>query len=726
MTRGGRTPRLVAGAAAGTAALLLAASPPVPVGAVPPDRPAAASTTPADDRPPVGAGALRARITSMVPAIPEAGDTLVLRGTVANTSPGAVDAVTVALRLSPTPLPSRGEIPEVLAGAGTREGLRVSGATAEVAERLDPGQSAEFELRAAVDDLGLSVPGAYVTGAEALGSTGAGVVRQDLDRTFLPWWPEGTTAAPLLLTTLWPVVGPPLRDARGALLTEEPAVQMSPTGRLATLVEAAAARPGAVTVVLDPQSVDAAAAMSGGYEVRAGSELVPGRRSTEVTAWLESVRQLVADPDAQATALLYGWPDVVAARRGRLLGTLLGQRGAIDAATADALGVPLPAEVALVPGGAADPDTLSRLARGRVGVTVLSDQAVQVATPSYFTPSGSVVLPTPEGDLPVLVTDKGLSQALAMPLATPADRTAARQRLLAETLVTVMELPETERLLVAAPDPTWSPPADGAAMVVGVAAGTPWIQPTGLAAALGREPSSVARTVATYGPDQQAQELPEAQVGRVRGQFRGIADYAEVVTDAADVPAEARTAPTRGLSAWFRDDPAQGAALVDVVSDQVDAALGSVRVVSSGSITVSGTSGTIPVTVENAGPVPVTVGLAMISTPPQLFDAEPVDPFRIDPQRRTSIEVTAQVAGAGPIPVRIQLTTVGGEPFGVPGELVVQSTAYANAARVLVRAALAALILAVVVHGVRRARRRRTARPTDDPPTTDPPEVAHD
>ena len=135
--------------------------------------------------------------------------------------------------------------------------------------------------------------------------------------------------------------------------------------------------------------------------------------------------------------------------------------------------------------------------------------------------------------------------------------------------------------------------------------------------------------------------------------------------------------------------------------------------VSSGSITVSGASGTIPITIENAGPTEVTVGLELSSTPSQLFSAEPVEPFTIAPERRTSVEVTAQVAAAGPIPVTIQLLTAQGDAFGEPGLLVVESAAYANAARVLVQVALGALLLAVVVHGVRRARRRRRSQDRD-------------
>ena len=664
---------------------------------------------PAVDRPPVGAGALAIRISRFEPDIPEAGDTLRVSGTITNISDAPVDDVSAVLRVSPTALPSRGEVPEVLSGAGAREGYAVPGSATEVTDQLAAGEVLPFTVEAPIDDLGLTGPGVYVTGAEALGSTGGSVQRQDLDRSFLPWWPEGTTARPLLLTTLWPLTTPPLRDAEGVLLSEAPAVEMSPSGRLWTLLEVAADEPGAVSIVLDPDAVAAAAQMSDGYQVRQGATTVPGARDSEVARWLESVKDAATDPRADVVAMLSGQPDLVAARRGKLLGTVLGQRPIIDAQTAQALGRPLPAELAVLPGGASDARTLAGLASAAVGAAVLSDASLGLTTATYFTPSGAVLLPTAEGDLPVLVTDSGLSAALAMPMRTEAEQTAARQRLLAETLVATLELPETQRLLVAAPEAGWAPPTEAARMVVEVATGTPWLIPTTIGEALSREPSTLERTLADYGPEQVDQELDARDVAEVRTQFRGLAEYRGILTDSDDLSTTARTAPNRGLAAWFRSHPDVHASFLDDVGGQVDQALDSVTVVSSGSVTVSGTSGTIPVTVENLGSVPVTVGLTLSSTPPQLFVAEPLEPFRIDPQRRASVEVVAQVAAAGPIPVTIQITTEQGASFGTPGRITVQSSAYANAARILVRVALAALLLAVVVHGVRRARRRHAA-----------------
>ncbi len=675
---------------------------------------------PAVERPALGAGALTVRITTLAPAIPQPGDELTVTGTVTNTSDAPVRDVSALLRVSPTPLVNRDEIPEVLAGAGQRLGEPILGADDVVADELAPGQSQPFQVRADIDDLGLASAGAYVTGVEARGDSGAGAVRQDLDRTFLPWWPTDTPVEPLLLTTIWPLTGAPLRDAEGVLLTEDSALQMSPAGRLSRLLDAAATDPGTVSLVVDPEVVQSAADLADGYQVRRpDGEVEPGTRRREVAAWLDSLTAALAAPGADASGSLYAWPDIDAARRGRILSTALRQRPSIDDATQEILGAPLPSSVVLAPGGVAQPTTLAAIAAARVRVVVLSDRAAPLQVPTYFTPSGNVVLPTADGDLPALLLDSGLAGTLALPMGTPAEQTAVRQALLAQTLVTAVELPETQRLLVTGPDPGWDPPAGAADMVLSALTGVPWVTPTSLADALAREPSSLPRELVVPTAEQVAQELPATHVAQVRAQYRGLRQYAGVVTDPAVIPEVTRTAPTRGLGAWFRSHPEARTELAALVDDQVRGLIESVRVVSSGSITVSGASGTIPITIENAGPTEVTVGLELSATPSQLFSADAVEPFTIAPERRRSVEVTAQVAAAGPIPVTIQLLTAEGDPFGEPGQLVVESAAYANAARVLVQVALGALVLAVVVHGVRRARRRRR---TDGAPEPEPDE----
>ncbi len=678
--------------------------------AIAPSLTTSAAPVPAGDRPPVGAGALEIRIDSMSPPIPRPGQTVTIRGTVTNISQLAASDVSVHLRISASRVSARSDIRSVIEGRAALLGVAVPGVTDQVAGGLAAGQSAEFQLIVPVSELGLDEPGAYVIGAEVRGDVGSGVQRQDLDRTFLPWWPPGSGVEPLTVALLWPITGRPIRDAQGILLDDELAVDMSPAGRLSTLVAAGAARPETMTWVIDPEVLEAAAAMSQGYQVHErGGGPVPGTRTSEVSQWLDEITVALSGRGAPAIGALYALPDVMAARSGRILSRILRSRPEVDATTRALLGRPLPSRLALIPGGNVDDATLDRLARLGVGPVVLADWAMAPTVPTTFTPSGTLSLETPSGDLPVLLTDAALGETLGMPTGTPSDVTALRQRLLAETLVTAVELPTTQRLVVATPAADWSPSASGATAVLDAIASAPWIHPASVSEAVRWEPSTVPRTHAPYDAEQADAELPARHVRSVTDQLAGMSEYSEVLSPDVSLPRSAALAPARQLAGWFRTRPEPRAELTGLVNADVAAALTSVTVVSSGSITVSGSSGTIPITVENKGGLPVTVGLELTSDPPLLFQSDPVEPFEIAPARRTSVEVVATVGSAGQIPVAIQVMTVGGDAFGEPVVLTVRSSAYANAARVLVQVALAMLVLAVVVHGVRRARRRRRA-----------------
>jgi hypothetical protein len=655
----------------------------------------------------VGSGELRVRIQEFSPDIPTEPDTLRISALVTNTGDLPARDVAAHLRVSPSQLSNRNEIPEVIAGAGNRLGEVQWSSHKKITSSLAPGASVPIRLEAPVDTLPLGSAGVFVVGVEILGDTGSGVMRQDIDRTFLPWWPEGTDMSHLPLTTIWPVSSPPLQDLHGDPITDAPATEMSPAGRLDDLLQAVVRNPGAVSLVIDPLTLTQANDLAAGYRVHEGGALVPGARSAEAGRWLRTATKAILDPANDARGMLPGLPDLVAARRGHLLRAALEERERSDSETTAILGRPLDASVALPPGGLLDPGTADRLAQAGVTLVALDDSALPLAQPDFFTPSGFVRLVTANGVLPALLSDAGMTAALAMPMATPSDRTAARQRLLAETLTTIAELPDTPRLIVAVPPSGWDPTGAGARMVTSTIATTPWIDPTPVSEALAREPSTLPRGPLQYSAEDAAVEIDPSRARGTRRHARGLADYSRILADSANHPRSADTVRSRGISSWWRSDPETGDALDAVLTEQIDELHSSVRVLSSGSITVSGSRGTIPVTVENVGPAPVLVGLGFVARPAQLFQADDVAPFRIDPGRRRSVEVEAEITAADLIPVEIEIRAPDGEAFGVPGQLTVRSSAYADAARVLVQVALAGLLLAVAVHGVRRARRKR-------------------
>ena len=130
----------------------------------------------------------------------------------------------------------------------------------------------------------------------------------------------------------------------------------------------------------------------------------------------------------------------------------------------------------------------------------------------------------------------------------------------------------------------------------------------------------------------------------------------------------------------------------------------------SGSVSLPGETGTIPVTIANDLDVPVTVGLRVTGEPAVRLDAPPVAPVTIAPGRKASVEVTARVAGSGSVTAVLQLTTPSGEDYGPPARIEVGSAAYARAAAWVVGAAFALLLALVAVNTVRRVRVARAAR----------------
>lgn len=660
----------------------------------------------------VGQGMLELHITKLTPLDPGPNSTLRLSGIVTNISDHAVAGPAVALRVSPTPVASRSEISAVVSGHSSREGARVPGATQELGGPLSPGQSVNFSLSAKIATLRLPRAGAYVVGAEALGDGGIGLRRQDLERTFLGWWPPDTPAARLGVNLIWPISSLPDRDGAGTFLSDSLGLAVSSTGRLANLVKAGSERTGQFTWLLDPEVLQATDVMSDGYRYyqKVDDETpVDGDRGREASQWLTQLRSALNAKRTHAISGLYGTPDVDAAVAGKAMGTVLAQRPVVNEQTADVLTRKAPTTVAYLPGGNAASTTLDALRAGGVRSVIMSDSALPTRAALNYTPTGTAELTTKSGVVRVLLLDSALTDTLAMPAATSADVVAMRQRLVAETLVTALERPNLSRVVAASPSQDWDPSLAGARAVLRVIATTAWVAPVSSQAALKSSRPALSRTHMDPTDAQVMAQLPTSYVDTVRANQRGVASYSRLLSNPDDIDSTLLQAPTRQLSSWFRTNPDARAALAAKVTGQVSAAVDSVDVVSTGSITISGQSGTIPVTVSNNGRQRVRVGLVLTSEPAILFQADPIAPFEIAPQRRTSVEVPAKLAGTGNVQVRIQVVNGKGESVGTPTTLLVRSAAYARAARVIVQLSLVLLVLAVAVHGVRRARRMAAA-----------------
>lgn len=634
-------------------------------------------------------------VTTMTPLNPQPGKTLRMSGRLRNGSSDDITSLQVRLLLSTTPMATRSEIVNVVAGAADRDGPPTL-AVSEPIPLLLPRNSADWSLEFPVDNLPLSFPGVYVAGLEVIGTGTDGVTqRLGLTRTFLPWFPEGSTV-PVRLAWLWPVTAKPDRALDGLQLSEQTAAEIATGGRLERIVSAGG--DSRVTWVFDPCVLETAEIMSTGYQVTAGasaSQTTPGAGATVAQRWLTTVRQVTTEQQPVATA--YGFPDATALRRAGMDQTLqrATQTAAADVARQTRTSV---VDVLAWPAGGTTTPSTMRTFRDNGATNLLLSDAALPATPALtFTPDPFTVW----GGMPVTLADSGLSAALAEPQENRGQALLARQRFLSEIAMTSAELPDLQRSLVAAPDPLWAPRASFLRQTLRALDQVPYARLSTLRSAA-RRAAQVPRTRVPYSPDQRLAELPPDYLSQVQTQQRKARRFQSILNVPNGIGYD--QAVMRQTSAAWRLDQNTGQTLVRLVSGQLAEQTGEVRVATTGTFTLPGDSGRIPVTVANDLPQDVTVGIRLRSDEPARLVAAEIAPFLVPAGRKVSLEVEAQVVGSGTLPVRLQLTTPAGRRYGDPVTVQVRTTAYSRAAAYVVSGAFVILAFLLAMNFVRRRR----------------------
>ncbi len=139
-----------------------------------------------------------------------------------------------------------------------------------------------------------------------------------------------------------------------------------------------------------------------------------------------------------------------------------------------------------------------------------------------------------------------------------------------------------------------------------------------------------------------------------------------------------------------------------------------VRVLSEGTITFSGDTGRVPITIANDLDRSVTVGVALRGRPSLRLSSEPLTQIRIEAGRMASVDIDARVIGGEPLTVDVQLLGPEAQSYGRSATITVASTAYARAAAWVVAAAFIAIVIFVIVGVIRRIRKAQATRDPAD------------
>jgi len=667
-------------------------------------------------------GRLSVTIDAMNPSYARPGATVTLSGTVTNGTRRTQAGLDVRLYTSASPFTTRDGL-DAYMSRGVVSDLIPAGDPLPISHSLAPGAAASWTASFRASTQGISSFGVYAVTAQLQDLSG-GVISSE--RTLLPFWPGSGQAGlerPLEISWLWPLIDQPHQKVCTATLTSNGlAGPLSQGGRLSALLDAGASHTSArPTWVIDPALLSDVATMTrpylvGGQPTCTGASRQPA--STAAAHWLARLKRATA---GQPTVLTpYANVDMTALVHQGLTRDLA---AAYRTGATVATGV-LPGsfrqDIAWPPGGTADLSVLTSLAAHQHVSTVVLDSREMppvVDTGHVFQPDDAVTSLRVAGlPMNVLLSDNTLTGVLkagntssgTLPEST---EFAVRQRFLAETAMIAAEAPESERTIVVAPPGNWSPSETLASDLLGETSTAPWLTPTPLAS-LSSAPDTQRAAPRHSPPDSQASpgELSRDYLRQVRILGDRIGVYKSMLYQ----PAESYT---RSLdeallatesAAWRGSGKPQGTELVRGLSYYITAANRKVKIISSAQVPMGGSSGLVPVSIQNGlhQAIRVRVVATVVNTPgrtSQLTVGHYQNEVIIPPQAPATVRMPVSSAPQGSTQIQLVLTSANGMvlPF-THTSLTVLSTRYGRAILFLIGAAIGVLVLTSAYRGVRR------------------------
>ncbi|MFI8963255.1 DUF6049 family protein [Streptomyces sp. NPDC053493] len=672
---------------------------------------------------PSGSGTVDVSVDTLTPSAPVESDTLTITGTVTNEGKQAVTNATVDLRVGPQ-MTSRSEIEDVSGRGAYRDGRDPAPLGEPYAVKipsLGAGLSKEFTLSVPVSKLELDDAGVYQLGISLTGETASRPYGRVLgiERTFLPYQPEDTEKK-TQLTYLWPLISTAHVSAEtGADLQQTPvfenddlAAELAPGGRLHEMVALGKDLP--VTWVIDPDLLASVNAMTEPYMVKSGTTEVPGRNQDVAERWLDALEKAVQGH--KVVALPFADPDLASlAHHGKSVpGSLshLQQATALASTTVETiLHVKPSTDFAWPVDGAVDPSIMAvATSAGARNVIARSDSFRDDLsyTPTSARPIG--------GGTTAIVSDAVLSKAFQGDLIRAENATLAVQSFLAQSLAVTLELPEEQRSVVVAPQrmPTTAQAQSIATALKGLAAQR-WTQPQDLlaAATATRDPDASTRVPGSgsYPKKLRAQELDTTAFEQMKDTRDELDDFKVILTAPDRVVPPFSNAISREMSTSWRGQAPSAAFYRAEVQRYLGGLTEEVQLIKKSDLTLSGRSATIPVTVQNRllqGADHLVLRLTSGNkTRLQLNDGAAIAelPVKINGGHSQSVKFPASANANGPVPMKAQLYTEDGTPYGAPMTFTVKVSEITPTVMLVIAGGVLLLVLA----GVRMYSQRKRA-----------------
>jgi hypothetical protein len=725
---GSALPAILAFAAAASGALLIIGTP------------AAAAAARTASQPPATVA-----FTGLNPQWASPGATISVTGTVKDTAPVS-ERLIVQLLDSRTGVTSVAELEQGAAGElYGLAGLPLPSAT-WTSPLLKPGTSASWSIRVPVATMGFTTFGDYPLAAEVSDTQGLPL---NNTLTYLPYMPArsgpygSSIPAPQKISWVWPLVDQPLLDERWQSACKGPqaaalARSLASGGRLSQLLDAADATAG--TAVLQAQAVQAGAGRAA-QRLAALTEPAPSLAEDAAATWAVDPALLVNVSDlARCGASEPLWARAASSWLSRLkaetasqplfatpygdpnVAALIGAGHAGDVGNAFTYGRRRAGQILgrdlapSIPGtGAAEQAglawsstgtsyaTLENLAEGDGVSTVL------IGSSAYPSQQASVLRTLDGGGsyMNVLLSDDSLASLLGSAGSGPGAAFTTAQQFLAETALLAHLNPAAP--IIVAPPQRWQPPADLAQAVLSDTASAPWLTPVTLTSLTGAAHiPSVAPPASTDASG--LSPLEQDQFGVLDA---GVAR--QQALRAEPDPNLYLAVSTVESSAYSGRFKTAALGMAELVASRMAEQEQRVHIIAENRITLGGTRGSVPVSIDNRLPFPVRVSLQLsysqadgmrVSASPPGPSTVPAATADGTPGTET-VRLRITAAQTGSTTITMTLLNQANQPLATPPvRTTVQTTQVGLLGMTIFGAALGVFLLASAARAIRRGRPR--------------------
>ena len=486
-------------------------------------------------------------------------------------------------------------------------------------------------------------PGVYAIDVDAFDSDGVFLGGK---RTFVEWEPKQMKGAQQArIALMWPVVGQPgltgqktANSAAAPILADQStAQQYEPGGRLNSILQKGQSLPS-VNWLVDPDVLYTANQLSAGYFV------LPDQRNgvagTDAKDWLNRATALLASPKAQnCWNLLYGDPDLNTLTHSpngqNVLNAAAGVHSTIEGCRQANPTVAWPSD------GQADAATLAGIAAAKVANLV-----TLVGSATATRSSAHASLP---GSPNTVVYDNSLSNIFADPAKTaqsPLDNPGvlAGQMWLAQTALAARE---GSGVIVVTPPRDFDPPRellDAINVMSSVPAANQWFGLDDLDKVIKDTPATPQRTSALT-----KISTPNLTASAVNSAWDSQQLYHSLHSIMPNHPSDP-TIPFRPVATWWRNHPGDsvfGKAVYEtVVKDHGLVSVGQ----QPPPLTLSGKTGTVPVTIKNDTDAGIVVYLRAHVEGAHTMDlkvAEDQGAHPVAPGQVSTVSIPVQAEGNG-------------------------------------------------------------------------------